>query len=140
MILLDVGVWLAAVWGRHSAHPKARNWFDRQEADLAFCRVTQMSLLRVLSNPSIMREDVLDRADSWSVLDRLRTDERVIQLDEPASLESAWRAFSARNETSHRLWTDDYLAGFAQAGGLSVATLDQAFAHRYPSVPIELIG
>jgi len=54
MILLDVGVWLAAVWGRHADHPATADWFGRQTGDLVFCRVTQMSLLRLLSNSVIM--------------------------------------------------------------------------------------
>jgi len=34
------------------------------------------------------------------------------------------------------LWTDDYLAAFAQAGNLDVATLDRGFLKRYPSVHV----
>ena len=29
MTLVDVGVWLAAVWGRHTHHPVASEWFNR---------------------------------------------------------------------------------------------------------------
>ncbi|QPZ39242.1 TA system VapC family ribonuclease toxin [Paramicrobacterium chengjingii] len=139
MKLLDVGVWLAATWGRHVAHPSVRTWFDQQDSELAFCRVTEMGLLRLLSNPSIMREDALTRGATWSVLDRLRADDRVIHLEEPTNLESVWRTLSARDDTSHKLWTDDYLAAFAQARGLSVVTLDRAFAQRHQSVEVELL-
>ena len=31
MILIDVGVWLAAVWGRHVHYTVASDWFNRQE-------------------------------------------------------------------------------------------------------------
>ncbi|WP_166984052.1 TA system VapC family ribonuclease toxin [Paramicrobacterium fandaimingii] len=140
MKLLDVGVWLAAAWGRHIAHPTVQSWFDQQDSELVFCRVTEMGFLRLLSNPSIMREDTLTRADSWSVLDRLRADERVIHLEEPTNLESVWRTLSARGDTSHKLWTDDYLAAFAQARGLSVVTLDRAFAGRHQSLEVELLS
>ena len=64
MILVDVGVWLAAVWGRHVHYPVASDWFNRQADDLVFCRVTQMGLLRLLSNPAIMGGDSVDRPDS----------------------------------------------------------------------------
>lgn len=140
MILLDVGVWLAAVWGRHARHADARSWFDEQERALAFCRVTQMSLLRLVSNPSIMREDVMTRSQSWNLVDRLLADDRVVQLDEPQSLELTWRALSNRDDTSHKLWTDDFLAAFAQAAGISIVTLDNAFARRYPLARVETVG
>ena len=38
MILQDVGVRLAAIWGRHAHHPAAADWFGRQTDDLVFCR------------------------------------------------------------------------------------------------------
>jgi predicted nucleic acid-binding protein len=62
--LVDVGLWLAAVWGRHSHYPVASSWLNRQEDDLIFCRVTQMGLLRLLSDPAIMGGDALDRSQA----------------------------------------------------------------------------
>lgn len=60
-------------------------------------------------------------------------------LQEPDGLETAWRAISAADDRSHRLWTDDYLAAFAQAGGLTLITLERGLARRYPSVRVEVI-
>lgn len=51
MILLDVGVWLAAVWAGHRRHRVVADWFDRQDRSLVLCRTTQMSLLRLLTIP-----------------------------------------------------------------------------------------
>ena len=62
MILVDVGVWLAAVWGRHVHFPVASDWLNGQAGDLVFCRVTQMGLLRLLSDPAIMGDDSVDRS------------------------------------------------------------------------------
>lgn len=140
MTLLDVGVWLAAVWARHTSHSQVRLWFDAQDGQLVFCRVTQMSLLRLLSNPAIMRDDVLTRTAAWAVVDRLLMDERVVLADEPQHLEPTWRAFSNRDDVSHKLWTDDYLAAFAQALNMSLTTLDRALSTRYPSLQVELIS
>jgi uncharacterized protein len=137
MILLDVGVWLAAIWGRHAHHPVTADWFGRQTGDLVFCRVTQMSLLRLLSNPAIMGDDAVDRSQAWRTFDQLWADERVLWADEPDELDAVWRAISARDDKSHKLWTDDYLAAFAQASGATLATLDTKFPARYPSVRVE---
>ena len=38
---------------------------------------------------------------------------------------------------SHQLWTDDYLAAFAQASDATLATLDRKLPGRYPSVRVE---
>lgn len=137
MILLDVGVWLAAVWGRHIHHDAAADWFERQSDDLLFCRVTEMSLLRLLSNPAVMGDDVVARGEAWMVLDQLRADDRVLRADEPAHLEAVWRAISARDDESHKLWTDDYLAAFAQTSDAALATLDRRLQERYPSVRVQ---
>lgn len=139
MILLDVGVWLAAVWGRHARHSDARAWIEDQDRELALCRVTEMSLLRLLSNPTILAGDALTRAGCWTVLDRLRADERIVHAEEPGECELMWRSLSARDDRSHKLWTDDYLAAFARSGGIPIATLDPAFADRYPSVDVETL-
>ncbi len=137
MILVDVGVWLAATWGRHARHRIARQWFDEQSGDLILCRVTQMSVLRLISNPVIMGEDVVTRSEAWRIIDQFWSDNRVLWAEEPDHLEAVFRAISAQNDSSHKLWTDDYLAAFAQASGASLATLDTKLKGRYPSVQVD---
>lgn len=138
-MLLDVGVWLAAVWAGHVHHPKVAEWFDEQDGSLRLCRVTQMGLLRLLSNQAVMGADALSRADAWRIVDQLRQDERILLAGEPAQLEQAWRAISARDDTGHKLWTDDYLAAFAQVAGLGMVTLDGGFERRYRSITVVTI-
>jgi toxin-antitoxin system PIN domain toxin len=137
--LVHVGVWLAAVWGRHVHQSVAADWFGKETDDIAFCRVTQMGLLRLLSNPAIMGEDAIDRSQAWRTYDQLWADERVLWADEPAELDAVWRAISARDDKSHKLWTDDYLAAFAQASDATLITLDRKVPARYPSVRVELL-
>jgi uncharacterized protein len=137
VILVDVGVWLAATWGRHARHHIARQWFDEQSDNLILCRVTQMSLLRLISNPAIMGEDVVTRSEAWRIIDQLWSDNRVLWAEEPDHLDAVFRAISAQNDNDHKVWTDDYLAAFAQAGGASLATLDTKLKGRYPSVQVD---
>jgi toxin-antitoxin system PIN domain toxin len=137
--LVDVGLWLAGVWGRHVHHPVAADWFGIQTDDIVFCRVTQMGLLRLLSNPAVMGDDAVNRSQAWRTYDQLWADERVLWADEPAELDAVWRAISARDDKSHKLWTDDYLAAFAQASDATLATLDRTMPARYPSVQVELL-
>ena len=136
MKLIDVNVWLAAAWARHRHHSVAKGWFDREEDELAFCRVTQMALLRLLTNPAITGRDVLSRRRAWDVVDGLMADSRVRFLSEPDSLVALWVTFSKRDDHDHLLWTDDYLAAFAQGANAELVTLDRVFRSRYPAVRV----
>lgn len=136
MKLLDVNVWLAAVWARHRHHAVAKKWVDRQEDQLALCRVTQMALLRLMTNPAITGRDVLSRRQAWDAVDQLTADPRVRFLAEPEPLVPLWKAFSKKDDHDHLLWTDDYLAAFAQAIDADLVTLDRVFRSRYPAVRV----
>jgi len=98
-----------------------------------------MGLLRLLSNPAIMRDDAIDRSQAWRTYDQLWADERVLWADEPAELDAVWRTISARDDRSHKLWTDDYLAAFAQVSDATLVTLNRKISARYPAVRVELL-
>ena len=136
MKLLDVNVWLAASWARHRHHDVARRWVDHQEDDLAFCRVTHMALLRLMTNPAVTGRDVLSRRDAWDAVDQLMSDSRVCFVSEPESLLPLWKALSKKDDRNHLLWTDDYLAAFAQAIDAELVTLDSVFRTRYAAVRV----
>lgn len=136
MKLLDVNVWLAAVWARHAHHRAAKRFVDGSEDELAFCRVTEMALLRLVTNPAVTGKDVRTRRQAWDLLLALQADPRVRFLSEPRGLAPLWIVLSKRDDNSHLLWTDDYLAAFAQAADLDLITLDRGFHGRYPSVRV----
>ena len=139
MKLLDVNVWLAASWGRHVHHAIAKRAVDAEDDELAFCRVTEMALLRLLTNPAAMGPDARTRREAWDVVLALQADPRVRFLAEPRGLAPLWIAFSKRDDRSHLLWTDDYLAAFAQAADLEFVTLDRGLHGRYPSVRVRTL-
>jgi predicted nucleic acid-binding protein len=61
LMLCDVNVLLTLVTDRHASHAAAVRWLDSVPADGATaCRIVQTGLLRLLNNPAVMREDVLD--------------------------------------------------------------------------------
>ena len=134
--LLDINVWVAAASHGHLHHRAASAWMNAQQATLAFCRITQMDLLRHLSNPAVMRHDIVTRRGAWRVFEALMADDRVRILSEPEGLEALWLKFSAHNDHSHQLWTDDYLAAFAETVGATFVTFDAAIEARYPSVDV----
>ena len=49
--LPDVNVWIALAADKHIHHSVARSWFTKvQDEKLAFCRITQLAFLRLLTN------------------------------------------------------------------------------------------
>jgi toxin-antitoxin system PIN domain toxin len=137
MTLVDVNVWVAAIWDGHVHHSLAKSWLDgTTDEELAFCRVTEMSVLRWLSNPAVLRQDAVTRRQAWNLVLALQEDPRVRFMQEPQGLAPLWIAFSTRDDQSHKLWTDDYLAAFAQAAHADLVTLDRSMHGRYPSVKV----
>ena len=85
-----------------------------------------MGLLRLLTNESVMRSDVLSSKDAWRVYRTILADERISFAPEPFALESEWKKQTAQDRPTPKVWTDTYLAAFAQAGGMRLVTLDKA--------------
>jgi hypothetical protein len=139
MKLLDVNVWLAAAWARHVHHVVAKRYVDAENADMLFCRVTELGFLRLVTNRAVTGHDALTRRQAWDLLLALQADPRIRFVPEPRGLAPLWIAFSKRPDRSHLLWTDDYLAAFAQAMGAELVTLDAGLRARYPSVDVTVL-
>ena len=139
MKLLDVNVWLAAAWARHVHHAVAKQFVDAEGNEMAFCRVTELAFLRLVTNRAITGDDAPTRRHAWDLLLALQSDPRIRFLAEPRGLAPLWIAFSKRNDRSHLVWSDDYLAAFAQAAGVGLVTLDAGVRSRYPSVDVTLL-
>ncbi|MGH9333577.1 MAG: TA system VapC family ribonuclease toxin, partial [Vicinamibacteria bacterium] len=56
MELCDSNVWLALALSKHVHHAPARDWLETIEepASVLFCRATQQSFLRLLTNSSVL--------------------------------------------------------------------------------------
>lgn len=139
MKLVDANIWLALAFGNHVHHALVAAWFHNQADDTcAFCRITQLALLRHLTNPAIMRTDVKSQADAWQIYDALRADSRVTFLDEPAGIEIDFRGRTQASVPAHYVWTDAYLAAFAQASGCQLTTCDRGFL-QFQDITVELL-
>lgn len=131
----DVNVWLALTHSRHIHHAIAADWFREREETLFFCRLTQLSFLRLLTNEQVMGVDVMSQAAAWREYHRWFEDERIEFHREPESpeFETIFQEFSSRGRQSPKLWADAYLAAFARVSGLTLVTFDRAF-HAMTSV------
>ena len=125
----DINVWLAVAYRGHRHHPIAAAWFEQVGAEQAIlCRLTQLGLLRLLTMPAVMREDVKSQRGAWDVYDRFMSDERVTFYPEaePERIESMFRQLTATPRFAPQQWPDAYLAAFARCGNLTLVTFDKA--------------
>jgi toxin-antitoxin system PIN domain toxin len=127
----DGNVWLALAYRGHQHHPIASAWFEEAE-EVIFCRFTQLSFLRLLTHPAIMREEVKTQQEAWKAYDQLSGDARVsfFTESEPQRVEAVLRALTATSRSSHQQWPDASLAAFARASGLTLVTFDKALGKR----------
>jgi uncharacterized protein len=129
--LIDANVWIALATERHEHHGLAANWFESlEESEASFCRVTQMSFLRLLTNVKVMREDSLAATAAWAVYKNIRRDWRVSYATEPLGLEDEWIRLMKTGSSGANTWTDAYLAALAITKGFTFVSFDQAF-HRW---------
>src|SRR5579859_2810065 len=89
--LPDVNIWIALAAEGHVHHVPARDWFTVQpDASVAFCRITQMGLLRLLTNSTVMRRAPRTILQAWETFEQLRADRRLVFATEPDHI-SDWR-------------------------------------------------
>jgi toxin-antitoxin system PIN domain toxin len=123
---LDANVWLALLWSRHIHSERAGAWFERaSEEKFFFCRITQISVLRLLTTPMVMGSDVKTMSEAWALWDKVRADDRIALLAEPEAIEPAFRRSSALRSSSPKVWADAYLVAFAAVAGLKLVTFDR---------------
>lgn len=144
MNLCDSNVWLALALSEHVHQPAAREWLESVEepATILFCRATQQSLLRLLTNASVLApygNPPLTNDEAWAVYEAFDADDRIVlQAEEPAGLQRRWKELALRDTPSPKLWMDAYLAAFALTAGCRMVTTDAAF-RRFPGLDLCLL-
>jgi uncharacterized protein len=138
--LCDVNCLLAFCYDRHVHHPDALNWLDSQnELSVIICRNTQLGLLRLLTNASVMSNDVCNLKQAWTIYDNLMGDERFDFSMEPMDLEQHLRRYTCGEQVSPKLWQDAYLAAFARAAKFHLVTFDGGF-QQYEGLRLTILG
>jgi uncharacterized protein len=134
--LLDANVWLALAFSDHVHHELARQWFDsRSDGTCAFCRLTQMALLRHLTNAKIMGTFVQSQQQAWMAYDGFVRDSRVVFVAEPVSLDVEFRGMTQSASPGHQRWSDAYLAAMSKLHNAELATFDRGLSN-YPGVHV----
>jgi len=145
VFLVDSNVWIALSIKDHVHHPAVDAWFGSiaEVASLHFCRMTQLSFLKLATTASVFApygDPPATNMEAWRGFETLLADDRIAFLDrEPRGFDARWREYSARDSASPKLWMDAYLAAFATAGGYQLVTTDAAFT-QFPGLDLLVLG
>ena len=133
LVFPDVNVWLALASEEHVHHAEAFPWWRQEVGPIAFCRFTQIGLLRLLTTAAVMNGKPLTMKRAWTIYDRLMGDERVELIPEPPAMERVFRELTSSGKlASPKMWADAYLVAIAVESGGRVSTFDKAMARRGP--------
>lgn len=134
--LPDVNVWLALGVPDHPRHDRARRyWYEESGRQLAFCRITTLGFLRLITNPAVMGDQPLAVPEAWKAYTGFRRLPEVIVATEPDQCDSFLETWATAGSPSRHHWTDAYLAAFAKAGGFRLVTFDRDFT-RFPDLDL----
>ena len=126
----DVNVWLALTYEHHVHHPTAAQWL-RSVSDgstAIFTRFTQLGLLRLLTNQSVLGADTITLGGAWAAYQRWLEDPRVEFHPEPAGLDRAFHEAAAPhfNKPASKAVGDCYLLALARQSDAVLVTFDKA--------------
>jgi toxin-antitoxin system PIN domain toxin len=131
LVLADVNLWLATVVVRHPSHHAAATWWRERALPagtrVAFCRLTQLGLLRLLTNETVMGRDRMTVRGAWDTYRQVLEQDAVTFEPEPAGLDETLDGLCGPGRSSRQFWSDAYLAAFAMAAGLRLVTFDAGF-------------
>lgn len=129
-LLPDVNIWVAMHHQIHSHHQIVLEWFNAlaPECALVFCRQTQMGFFRLLTTDSVMGDEVLTQRQCWALYHRWISGGKAKLAAEPQGVSPLFERRTSEDVASPKAWMDAYLAAFAEAGNLTLVTMDRALA------------
>ena len=137
--LLDVNVWLALAIEEHPHHHAAASYWAAHAATARFfCRVSAMSLVRLLTHPKLMADKPLTLAKAWALYRRFSVLPSVVMLSEPDGLDTSLGALVTPKFPT-RLFTDAYFAALAHSARLRIVTFDKDF-ERFDLAMLRLVA
>jgi toxin-antitoxin system PIN domain toxin len=137
--LPDVNVWLALSVSHHPHHDRAMAyWSAEAQAQVSFCRITMLGLLRLLTQPRVMGAAALTPGTAMQALQRWQQLPEVSLRAEPATIDATFVPLLT-SDLPPRLLTDAYLAAFALAGGMRLVSFDRDF-RRFPGLHLLLLS
>jgi toxin-antitoxin system PIN domain toxin len=126
----DLNVWLALASPEHIHARPALDWWRFHGASIAFCRMSQLGLLRLMTTAAAMDGQPLAISEAWRVYDRFYEDDRVLFLSEPSTIDQAFRKKAVGHAASPKIWADAWMLAVADSAGGELVTFDKALSGR----------
>jgi toxin-antitoxin system PIN domain toxin len=126
----DLNVLLALAAHEHVHSAIARRWWNSHQGDIAFCRISQLGLLRLLTTAAVMGNKPLSLDRSWRIYDGLLADDRVTFVYDHPEIDAVFRARAAGDAASPKVWGDAWMLAMAHATGGILVTFDSALGPR----------
>ncbi len=127
--LPDLNLWLALIDPDHVHHSRARRYWEQEARDdIAFCRVTMLGLLRLLTNANVMHGAPFTPREAWSAYHTFAALPEVCFIEDSVAAEQQFEHWSRRPEFPAHGWTDAWIAAVAQSAKARVVSFDADFA------------
>jgi toxin-antitoxin system PIN domain toxin len=126
--LPDLNLWLALAWPGHIHHQRARMYWEREAAaEVVFCSITALGLVRLLSQPKVMGEAVCSLAKAAAILRGFLNQPGVGFSPEPSYSWEVFEHLVGGGDCPPRLCTDAHLAATALVQGQRLVSFDADF-------------
>lgn len=124
----DVNLWLTLVDQDHEHHARARRYWEAEAAgDMAFCRVTMLGLLRLLTNTRVMRGAPFTAVGAWEAYQSFTALPEVCFIEDSFAAQERFEQWTRRRDFPAHFWTDAWIAALASASGARVVSFDADF-------------
>jgi toxin-antitoxin system PIN domain toxin len=129
-MLVDTNVWLALLLPLHPHHQSSHQYITQTGAPLRLCTSVQISLMRLLTTPSMQEAygiPQLNNHDASAYLTQIRANPHVQVVAEPVEIYPLWIELAAHTTPAPKRWMDAHIAALALHHDWPVVTLDRGF-------------
>lgn len=127
--LPDLNVWLALADPDHQHHGRAAGyWADESSPEIAFCRVTMLGLLRLLTHPTVMGGNPFSVAEAWSAYEAFAALPEICHIEESLAADAEFSRWTNSPGFPADRWTDAWIAAIAHSANARVVSFDADFA------------
>jgi toxin-antitoxin system PIN domain toxin len=124
----DLNVWLALTDPDHQHHPRARHYWETESLpELAFCRVTMLGLLRLLTHPKVMAGNPFTVTEAWAAYSAYAALPEIQFIEESALAERFFARWTQAPGFAAHLWTDAWIASVARSADARIVSFDRDF-------------
>ena len=125
----DLNVWLALTDPDHQHHIRASHYWEQESLPcFAFCRVTMLGLLRLLTHPKVMSGNPFTVAEAWAAYSAYAALPDVRFSEESLLAEQHFANWTQQPGFTASRWTDAWIAAVAHAASARVVSFDSDFA------------